>query len=76
MKILVILLLCAPLIANACNATKHMIDKLVLNGDIAVTFKPNGTASSVTCDVKKYSVKQCEHLTDHIFEYYHKHKKG
>lgn len=76
MKTLLILLLCAPLMAIACNANKPMIDKLVLSGDVSVTFKPNGTASTVDCNPKKYTAKQCDHVGEHIFDYYEHHRKG
>lgn len=75
-KLILALTLLTATSAYARNATKHMIDKLVLNGDIAITFKPNGEASTVTCNSKKYSKHHCEHTGEHVFEYFKEHPKG
>ena len=75
-KALMIILLCGPLLANACNATKHMIDKLVASGDVIITFKPNGEVSQVNCNIAKYTQQQCEKTGEKVFDYYQKHRKG
>ncbi len=76
MKTLLMILLCLPLIANACKDFGVTIDKMILRGELSVTFNADGTADEVTCNSEKLGLKECEHLIEHVYDYYHKNKKG
>ena len=58
-------------IAQACELHhSQWIDKMVERGDLALTFKPNGDLSSVSCNRKKYTALQCKNANKYVFEYY------
>ena len=62
-------------IAHACELHRSQwIDKMVVRGDIALTFKPNGDLSTVSCNRKKYTALQCKNANKYVFDYY-KNKK-
>ena len=63
-------------VAHACELHRSQwIDKMVKRGDIALTFKPNGDLSSVSCNRKKYTALQCKNANRYVFEYYRNKKK-
>lgn len=66
MKLLLIAILIAPSIANACLINAHLLERMIKRGEVTVTYKPNEMI--VTCDTK--AVKLC----DKVFDYYRKHK--
>lgn len=66
MKLLLIALLIAPSIANACLINAHLLERMIKRGEVTVTYKPNEMI--VTCDTK--ATAHC----DQVFEYYRKHK--
>lgn len=76
MKLLMIVLLCLPLVANACKDFEAVINKMVLLGELSVEFKPSGEVKEVECNAKKLGVKECEHIIEHVIEHYRKNKKG
>ena len=63
-------------IAQACELHHNQwIDTMVQRGDLALTFKPNGDLSSVSCNRKKYTALECKNANKYVFDYYHNKKK-
>ena len=62
-------------IAQACERN-HWVDEMVKRGDIALTFKPNGDLSTVSCNGRKYTPLQCKNANKYVFDYYKNKKTG
>ena len=65
-KKLLLLIFLLPALANACDGTEKIVQKMIERKEVTMTCAKNEV--TISCDIKKVGKHRC----DHVFEYYRK----
>ena len=79
-KLILIALLAFPIAASAHDEVDEAVEDFTKawneyknSGDIKVIFKQDGSVLEVVCVTGKITMKECDHIGEHIYGYYYDH---